>query len=120
MATITRFTLQQSQKNLLVEFDHDSTMSFSFEYLRVFSPAAQSNTGEQKLVSHKKLVMIRKIEAVAKKSYRLLFDDNHSAIFTANDFITLYREYEMRWQHYLNLLQQSPHSREAMLDIKQL
>lgn len=119
MSEITAFHLVDNKNNLIVELDHSACFEFSYEYLRVFSP---SETGNQNnpLVSHKKQVKVRGIECVGKKGYRLLFDDAHKAIYSVMDFITLHREYNMRWQHYLQQIAQSTQNREASIDIKQL
>jgi len=72
------------------------------------------------VTSHKKNVLLTHIESVAKHGYRLIFDDGHSAIFSEEYIQTLALEYESRWKNYLDELKISGHSREAMIDIKQL
>ncbi|WP_440875036.1 gamma-butyrobetaine hydroxylase-like domain-containing protein [Thalassotalea sp. PLHSN55] len=119
MSQISCFTLKKDEKLLLVELDQQSVITLPFEYLRVFSPLVQSHQGNN-IVSHKKMVQIRKIESVGKHGYRFLFDDDHSAIYGTTYLIQLFHEYDIRWKGYLANIANSAHNREANIDIKQL
>lgn len=88
----------------------------SFEFLRISSPDIKAQT----IVSHQKQVQLIAIENVAKHGYRFIFDDTHSAIYSNDFLITLIKEKAVRWEAYLSTLKNSGHSREAMIEIKQV
>ncbi len=116
---ITLFTLNRKQKILTIAFSQGQIFDLSFEYLRVFSPQTKKSKTAA-IEAHKKQVQLVAIEAVGKHGYRFIFDDNYSAIYSFNYLATLATEQEQRWQQYLAQLKASGHSREAMIDIKQL
>jgi len=115
---ITGFTINNAENNLTIKFVNSKVAQLSFEYLRVFSPVTGNK--QQALVSHKKSITLTAIENVGKHGYRLVFDDQHSAIYSADYLELLIKEYEQRWQHYLSELKASGHSRDAMINITQL
>lgn len=118
--------LDNNQKKLMVSFEGSGAITeapLSFEYLRISSPSnnkKKNKTGQIQVTSHKKNVVIINIESVAKHGYRLIFDDDHSAIYCDEYIHTLVLENESRWALYLNDLKESGHSREAMINFKQL
>ena len=116
MAEITRFIINKASNELQVELYNDESIQLSFEYLRVFSPAQNP----KELVSHKKSVALVLIESVGKHGYRLTFDDDHNAIFGADDFISLASNFENNWKSYLEKINQSAHSREAMINFTEV
>ncbi len=118
--TITKFIINNNEKSLTINFVKGEAACLSFEYLRVFTPALNNATKPKTLVSHKKLVTLLTIEHVGKHGYRLIFDDQHSAIYSSECLMALIKEYKQRWQNYLAELQASGHSREAMINITQL
>lgn len=115
---ITGFVINNAENNLTINTVKRKVTQLSFEYLRVFSPTTSNK--QQTLISHKKSIKLLTIENVAKHGYRLLFDDQHSAIYSSDYLELLIQEYEQRWQHYLSELKASGHSREAMINITQL
>ncbi len=121
---ITRFIIDNALNSLVIEFSTNKNITdaqLSFEYLRISSAANSANkTKPEQVTSHKKAVLLTHIESVAKHGYRLIFNDGHSIIFSEEYLQTLALEYESRWQYYLDELKISGHSREAMIDIKQL
>ncbi|PKI12994.1 gamma-butyrobetaine hydroxylase-like domain-containing protein [Colwellia sp. 12G3] len=121
---IARFILDNALHNLTIEFTASTAIAntqLSFEYLRISSPAnSTKKLKTAQVVSHKKNVLLVNIESVAKHGYRFIFDDNHNAIYSEEYIQTLAVEYEDRWQDYLSELKNSGHSREAMIDFKQL
>lgn len=123
---ISHFIIDNALHSLAIEFsasDKIKSAQLSFEYLRISSEANSAKklkAGHTQVTSHKKDVRLVKIESVAKHGYRLIFNDGHSAIYSEEYIQTLALEYEVRWQHYLAELKGSGHSREAMIDIKQL
>jgi DUF971 family protein len=122
---INHFIVDNTAKELTVEFFEDISKNdtkLSFEFLRVCSDSHQAKNKNRKpqLVSHKKNVLLTTIECVAKHGYRLIFNDGYSAVFSDEHLHLLFVEREQRWQDYLQALQASGHSREAMIEIKQL
>ena len=122
MTEITDFVLDPSTRTLMVTFNNTETFNLSFEFLRVLSPNAPKGKpgAAPPLVTHKKQVELITIEAVGKHGYRLLFDDQHWAIYSLDLFKELAQNHDVLWQHYLDEIKNSGHSREAMIDITQV
>jgi len=118
--TIKQFTINNNERNLTIDLVKGKAACLSFEYLRVFTPTVSNPPKQLPLVTHKKVVMLVAIEYVGKHGYRLVFDDQHSAIYSTEYLALITKEYEQRWQHYLTEIQTSGHSREAMINITQL
>ena len=118
MTNIAAFTINNTENNLTIKFVNSKVAQLSFEYLRVFSPRTSKQA--QALVSHKKSIKLTTIENVGKHGYRFIFDDQHSAIYSADYLELLIKEHNQRWQHYLSELKASGNSREAMINITQL
>jgi DUF971 family protein len=118
---IIQLTLSNSQKKLTLNFDDNSQLSYPFEYLRVFSPAEPKPKNGSLIpqVFHKKDVYLTGVEPLGKYGHRLIFDDSHSAIFSNNDFQTLYKNYENNWQQYCNSLT-TIQSREASINFTEV
>ncbi len=117
---IKQLAINNNAKNLTIDLINGKAVCLSFEYLRVFTPTISSPSKQTPLVTHKKMIMLVAIENVGKHGYRLVFDDQHSAIYSAEYLALLIKEYEQRWLHYLTEIQASGHSREAMINITQL
>ncbi len=123
---IQNFILDNHLKKLAIEFASSmgvDNAQLSFEYLRISTPdntAKKQSNGQVAVISHKKDVQLLNIESVAKHGYRLIFDDGHNAIYSEDTLLTLSAEFEVRWNNYLTDLKASGHSRETMIDFKQL
>lgn len=123
---VTRFIIDNTDHSLTIELSANENITnaqLSFEYLRISADAnsvKKNKAGQIQVTSHKKNVLLVNIESVAKHGYRLIFNDGHSTIFSEEFIQTLALEYETRWQNYLSQLKDSGHSREAMIDFKQL
>ena len=115
---ITGFKINNTDNNLTITFDNSKVSQLSFEYLRVCSSVTDNK--QQVLVAHKKSIILSTIENVGKHGYRLVFDDQHSAIYSSDYLELLIKEHDQRWQHYLSELKDSGHSREATINITQL
>ena len=115
--SIIQFSISSKQKNLTLSFDNNLQFNFDFEYLRVFSPAAvkpkQGNTSPE--VFHKKNIQLIGIEPLGKYGHRLVFDDQHSAIFSEELFVNLYENHEINWQKYCENLTSSQ-NRESSIN----
>lgn len=117
---INRFTINTKQRSVTLNFEHGDTACLNFEYLRVSTPNQSKSAKQPSLVANKKLVQLINIENVGKHGFRLIFDDQHSAIYSTKYIELLIAEHEQRWQHYLAELKASGHSRETKIDITQL
>jgi len=127
---ITQFIVDNTAHNLTIEFTESldvkakiNDAQLSFEYLRISSPEAsgqKNKSGVAQVTCHKKGVALINIESVAKHGYRLIFDDGHQAIYSDEYLQILTTEFDVRWPQYLADLKTSGHSREAMIDFKQL
>lgn len=124
--SIKSFLINTNKKSITINLNNGDIACLPFEYLRVFTPKISHSAKQQalaphkNLVTHKKLVTLNAIENVGKHGYRFIFDDQHSAIYSAEYLNLLIIEHEQRWQHYLTELKASGHSREAIIDITQL
>jgi DUF971 family protein len=118
--SIKHFLINTNEKSITIDFIYGDTACLSFEYLRVFTPSSSHSPKQQSLVTHKKVVLLTAIENVGKHGYRMIFDDQHSAIYSPDYIALLVKEHKQRWQHYLTELKASGHSREVMIGITQL
>ncbi|WNC69226.1 gamma-butyrobetaine hydroxylase-like domain-containing protein [Thalassotalea nanhaiensis] len=119
---ITQLVLNEQTNLLTLSFADNFSQSLSYEFMRVYSPNEQtSKKGQAKApVSHKKMVKLLAIEPLAKHGFRLIFDDQHSAIYSAQ-LLQEYAHNKARlWQEYIDALALTGHSREAMIDITQI
>ncbi len=118
---ITQFTLSSKKKKLTLSFDDNNQFSYYFEYLRVFSPSEvkPKNGSSVPEVFHKKNIQLMAIEPLGKYGHRLVFDDQHSAIFTDNDFLSLYQNHDTNWQQYCDSLT-SIQSREMSINFTEV
>lgn len=108
----------QSRK-LDVTFSGGTVVSFSAEFLRVFSPSAEvRGHGKPKLVSNKKQVSISKLQAVGHYAVKLVFDDGHdSGIYSWLYLHQLAQQQDSLWQDYLQQLAQANANRDALIPI---
>ena len=114
--------MDNKANELMLLFSDNFQQSLSYEFLRVYSPLEQTSVkGKPKPpVSHKKMVKLIAIESVGKHGFRFIFDDQHVAIY-GQQLLQEYAHNKSRlWQQYSDALKLSGHSREAMIDIKQL
>ena len=119
---ITQLALNEQTNFLNLSFADNFSQSLSYEFMRVYSPNEKtSKKGQAKdPVSHKKMVKLLAIEPLAKHGFRLVFDDQHSAIYSAQ-LLQEYAHNKARlWQEYIDALAITGHSREAMIDITQI
>lgn len=122
---VNQFILDNSQQLLTIVFaNNEKTIEeqLSFEYLRISSPEQSSAkpNADLSLISHKKGVLLVNIESVAKHGYRFIFSDNHTAVYSEDYLETIALNFETLWQQYLSALKVSGHSRETMINFKQV
>ncbi|MBK8008513.1 MAG: DUF971 domain-containing protein [Rhizobiales bacterium] len=98
-------------------FDDGSSFTLPAEYLRVESPSAEvqgHSPDERKTVPGKRNVMILEVLPVGNYAVRLVFDDLHSTgIYSWGYLHELGREYEIRFQRYLDELAAKGLSRDT-------
>jgi len=75
----TEITLRRKQRTLELVFDDGKRFSLPFEYLRVFSPAAENKVAriQGDWLKNKEEVDIERIEPVGNYALQLVFDDGH-------------------------------------------
>ncbi|REL25296.1 DUF971 domain-containing protein [Thalassotalea euphylliae] len=134
MLSIVKFQLHQQQKQLSVELASPSgeqalteRWQFNYEFLRVLesSQASSAYAASPKgkapaLATHKKDVVLTRIESVGKHGYRLIFDDGYQVIYAQAELALYHQQADLLWQTYSQQLSASGHGRDAMIDIKQL
>jgi DUF971 family protein len=107
--------VSKDRRLLTVTFPGHAPFELPAEMLRVLSPSAevQGHSPEQRVtVPGKRNVAISKIEPVGNYAVRIVFDDFHdTGIFTWDYLHTLGHEKAMRWQSYLDELEQKGLSR---------
>jgi DUF971 family protein len=107
--------VSKDRRLLTVTFPGHAPFELPAEMLRVLSPSAevQGHSPEQRVtVPGKRNVAISKIEPVGNYAVRIVFDDFHdTGIFTWDYLHTLGHEKVMRWQSYLDELEQKGLSR---------
>lgn len=111
----TEITLHKRSRCLELVYD-DSSYSLAAEYLRVSSPSAEvkgHGPGQEVLQTGKEQVAIDQIEPVGHYALKIYFNDGHdSGLYTWDYLYQLATEYEARWQHYLDQLQQAGYQRQ--------
>ncbi len=118
--SIEQFSLDYGNNELAITFADAFSQQLSFEFLRVYSPLAQM-AGKGKpapVVAHQKMVRLLAVEPVAKHGFRLVFDDEHQAIYSSTLLQELAHNKNRLWQEYLTKLAESGQNREAMIAFK--
>ncbi|KAA8548183.1 hypothetical protein F0562_004556 [Nyssa sinensis] len=86
---LTRFSLHPP-KSVEVEFTNSSVYNLSAEFLRIYSPAADSkvrSVGGEKVIFGRRHVGIMSAEPVGNYGVRILFDDLHKTGIYTWDFL---------------------------------
>ncbi|MDN3653753.1 gamma-butyrobetaine hydroxylase-like domain-containing protein [Thalassotalea ponticola] len=119
---ITSIQLNHRTKMLYLHFDDGFEQQLSYEFLRCYSPSEQSNkaNANKPPVSNKKQVVVRAVEPLGKHGFRLHFDDQHEAVYSAQLLSEYAHNRERLWQHYVHQLHAHGLSREALIEIKQV
>ncbi len=112
----TQIRLRQQSRVMELEFDDGSMFSFSYEFLRVFSPSAEvrgHGPGQEVLQTGKRDVGIEQVEAVGHYAVRPVFTDGHdSGIYSWDYLYWLGTEQEALWAEYLARLDAASGSRD--------
>ncbi|XP_071916044.1 uncharacterized protein [Coffea arabica] len=114
---LTRFSLK-APKSVEVQFDDGSLYSLPAEYLRVYSPAADSkvrSVAGEKVIYGRRYVGILSAEPVGNYGVRLLFDDLHkTGIFTWDYFYHLGSNKFTMMRNYITTLKKHGLSRDPL------
>lgn len=112
----TQIRLRQQSRVMELEFDDGSMFSFSYEFLRVFSPSAEvrgHGPGQEVLQTGKRDVGIEQVEAVGHYAVRPVFTDGHdTGIYSWDYLYWLGTEQEALWAEYLARLDAASGSRD--------
>ncbi len=114
----TELKLHQASRLLEVSFADGRSFRLPCEFLRVFSPSAEvrgHGPGQEVLQVGKKDVTINAIEPVGTYAVKLVFSDGHDTGLYSWDYLyELGSDQDRLWQQYLERLQRSGGSREAL------
>ena len=109
-------SLHNKSRRFDIAFDNGRSYSFSYEFLRVFSPSAdvQGHTPDQaKLQVGKRDVRIEGTEPIGAYALRFIFSDGHdSGIYSWEYLAELGENQESLWQAYLEELKRHGASRD--------
>ncbi|EGV52211.1 gamma-butyrobetaine hydroxylase family protein [Candidatus Endoriftia persephonae] len=104
----TEIKLHQASRFLDIAFDDGRHFSLPCEYLRVYSPSAETrgHTPEQaKLETGKEMVTILDLKPVGNYAVKIIFDDGHdSGLYDWKYLYNLGKFHDELWQAYLDKL----------------
>ncbi len=116
MAFPVEMSLHKKSRRFDIAFDDGQSFSYSFEFLRVFSPSADvtgHTPDEAKLQVGKRDVDIKAVEPVGRYAVRFVFDDGHdSGIYSWDYLIDIGSRKEELWEGYLEKLKEAGASRD--------
>lgn len=108
--------LHQHSRLLDIAFDDGARFSLPCEYLRVYSPSAETrghSPATAKLEKGKERVNITRIEPVGQYAIKIFFDDGHdTGLYDWTYLYNLGKHREALWQAYLEKLEAVGHRRE--------
>ena len=115
----TELRLDRDRRILHVSFADGASFALPCEYLRVFSPAADTRVDDLRgePVIGKEGVNIERIEPVGRYAVRLCFDDGHdTGVYSFRTLRRLGRDHERNRQHHLDRLERAGHTRPRTWD----
>ena len=108
--------VHQQSRLLDIRFDDGAAYSLPCEYLRVYSPSAETrghSPATAKLEKNKEEVTITRIEPVGQYAIKIYFDDGHnSGLYDWQYLYNLGKHREELWQAYLEKLAAIGHQRK--------
>ena len=108
----TDIDLHRKSRLLSIAFDDGAAFELPYEYLRVFSKAAEVRT-MGRLVTGKEAVDIKHIEPQGQYGVRILFDDGHdTGIYSWDTLYALGANRERNWAAYLKELERIGYQRQ--------
>jgi DUF971 family protein len=108
--------VHQKSRFLDIAFDDGSHFSLPCEYLRVYSPSAETrghSPATAKLERGKERVSITQIEPVGQYAIKIYFDDGHnSGLYDWRYLYNLGKHHDELWQAYLDKLKAVGYQRQ--------
>ncbi|MDD3352468.1 DUF971 domain-containing protein [Zoogloea sp.] len=112
----TEIKLHQKSRIMEVAFDDGQRFSFTYEFLRVFSPSAEvrgHGAGQETLQQGKRDVDISQVEPVGNYAIRPVFSDGHDSGLYSWDYLhDIGEQQEALWQTYLLRLAEAGGTRD--------
>ena len=112
----TEIKLHRQSRFLDLAFDDGSHFALPCEYLRVYSPSAETRghtPAQAKLETGKETVNIVAMEPVGSYAVKLVFDDGHdSGLYDWKYLYNLGRYQDPLWQAYLEKLAEIGYQRQ--------
>ena len=117
---VSKLHYHQQRRVLDVTFSSGEIVSFSAEFLRVYSPSAEvRGHGKPKLVTNKKQVAITKLQLAGHYAVKLVFDDGHdSGLYSWQYLHQLAQQHESLWQQYLQQLTDANANRDDIIAVR--
>jgi len=110
----TDIGLHRKSRFLSIAFDDGATFELPYEYLRVFSKAAEV-WAMGRTVTGKEAVNIEHVEPQGRYGVRLLFDDGHdTGIYSWDTLYALGANRERNWVVYLKELERIGYQRQEL------
>lgn len=123
MTAPTHIALHRKSRRLELQFGAEH-FALPAEYLRVYSPSAEvrgHGPGQEVLQTGKAQVGISDIKPIGHYAIQLVFDDGHdTGIFSWDYLYALCKEYETRWEDYLERLSAAGASRDPDVQVIRL
>ena len=110
--------IHKKSAELEVLFSNEKPIRLSAEYLRVFSPSAETKghgPGQEVLQYGKRAVQFLDLEFQGNYAVKISFSDGHnSGIYSWDYLIELATNFEQNWNDYLRRLAQEKRSRDPI------
>ena len=118
MKTPESLHIHKKSAELEVLFSNEKPIRLSAEYLRVFSPSAETKghgPGQEVLQYGKRAVQFLDLEFQGNYAVKIRFSDGHnSGIYSWDYLIDLATNFEQNWNDYLRRLAQEKRSRDPI------
>ena len=118
MKTPESLHIHKKSAELEVLFSNEKPIRLSAEYLRVFSPSAETKghgPGQEVLQYGKRAVQFLDLEFQGNYAVKISFSDGHnSGIYSWDYLIELATNFEQNWNDYLRRLAKEKRSRDPI------
>ena len=118
MKTPESLHIHKKSAELEILFSNEKPIKLSAEYLRVFSPSAETKghgPGQEVLQCGKKAVRFLDLEFQGNYAVKISFSDGHnSGIYSWDYLIDLATNFEQNWNDYLRRLAEEKKSRDPI------
>ena len=118
MKTPESLHIHKKSAELEILFSNEKPIKLSAEYLRVFSPSAETKghgPGQEVLQYGKRAVQFLDLEFQGNYAVKISFSDGHnSGIYSWDYLIELATNFEQNWNDYLRRLAQEKRSRDPI------